>query len=83
MRTLDQEESTARVAHTDGPTPEEPIESLRELPELWDDADPSGRRLLAEALFDRIDILSVHQRIGLLYVTGRSDEARSVESRDG
>jgi DNA invertase Pin-like site-specific DNA recombinase len=57
MRTLDQDESRARAAHSDGPTPEEAIESLRELPELWDDAEPSGRKLLAESLFDRIDVL--------------------------
>ena len=46
-----------RAVHVDGPTPEEAVESLRELPQLWDDAEPSGRKLLAEALFDRIDVL--------------------------
>jgi hypothetical protein len=61
MRALDQEEARAKAAHSDGLTREEAIESLRELPELWDDADPSGRRLLAEALFERIDILGTRK----------------------
>ena len=61
MRTLDQEEARARAAHADGITPEEAIESLRELPSLWDDADPSGRKLLAEALFERIDVLGARK----------------------
>jgi len=58
MRTLDQEELIAKAVHTDGPTLEEAMDSLRELPKLWDDAEPSGRKLLAEeALMDRIDVL--------------------------
>ncbi len=61
MRSLDQEEATARAAHTDGLTSEEAIESLRELPKLWDDAEPSGRKLLAEALFERIDVLAARK----------------------
>jgi hypothetical protein len=28
---------------------------------LWDDADPSGRKLLAEALFERIDVLGARK----------------------
>ena len=61
MRALDQEEARAKVARADGPTPEEAVESLRELPKLWDDAEPSGRRLLAEALLDRIDGLGARK----------------------
>ena len=57
MRTLDQEELTAKALHADGPTAEEAVDSLRELPKLWDDAEPDGRKLLAEALMDRIDVL--------------------------
>jgi DNA invertase Pin-like site-specific DNA recombinase len=57
MRTLDQEEQRARGAAPEGPTADEATESLRELPKLWDDAEPSGRKLLAEALFERIDVL--------------------------
>jgi hypothetical protein len=41
----------------DGPTAEEAVDSLRELPKLWGDAKPDGRKLLAEALMDRIDVL--------------------------
>ena len=61
MRALDQEEARAKVARADGPTPEEAVELLRELPKLWDDAEPSGRRLLAEALLDRIDVLGARK----------------------
>ncbi len=61
MRTLDQQESQAKAVHADGLTPEEAIESLRELPQLWNDAEPSGRKLLAEALFERIDILGTRK----------------------
>ena len=61
MRALDQQERQAKAARADGPTPDEAVESLRELPELWDDAEPSGRRLLAEALLDRIDVLGARK----------------------
>jgi DNA invertase Pin-like site-specific DNA recombinase len=61
MRTLDQQESQAKAMHADGPTAEEAIESLRELPQLWNDAEPSGRKLQAEALFERIDILGTRK----------------------
>jgi DNA invertase Pin-like site-specific DNA recombinase len=57
MRALDQEEQAARGERAGGLTPQEAVESLRELPKLWDDAEPSGRKLLAEALFERIDVL--------------------------
>jgi len=60
-RTLDQQESQAKAVHADGLTREEAIESLRELPQLWNDAEPSGRKLLAEALFERIDILGTRK----------------------
>jgi DNA invertase Pin-like site-specific DNA recombinase len=61
MRMLDQQEQEAKGVHADGPTPEEAVESLRELPKLWDDAEPSGRKLLAEALFERIDVLGARK----------------------
>jgi hypothetical protein len=57
MRVLDREEEAARGSRDDGPTPEEAVEFLRDLPSIWDDAEPAGRKLLAEALFDRIDVL--------------------------
>jgi hypothetical protein len=47
----------ARGATPEGPSAEEATEFLRNLPELWDQAEPSGRKLLAEALFERIDAL--------------------------
>jgi DNA invertase Pin-like site-specific DNA recombinase len=57
MRALDQQEQGARGATPDGPSAEEATEFLRNLPGLWDQAEPSGRKLLAEALFERIDVL--------------------------
>ena len=57
MRALDQDEGRAREASPGGPSPEESVEAMRDLPSLWDQAEPSGRKLLAEALFERIDIL--------------------------
>ena len=57
MRALDQDEGRAREAGPGGPSPEESVEAMRDLPSLWDQAEPSGRKLLAEALFERIDIL--------------------------
>jgi DNA invertase Pin-like site-specific DNA recombinase len=57
MRALDQDEGRAREAGPCGPSPEESVEAMRDLPNLWDQAEPSGRKLLAEALFERIDIL--------------------------
>ena len=57
MRTLDQDEQRARGAAPEGPTADEVTEFLRNLPTLWDEAEPSGRKLLAEALFERIDVL--------------------------
>lgn len=47
----------ARGATPEGPSAEDATEFLRNLPELWDQAEPSGRKLLAEALFERIDVL--------------------------
>jgi len=57
MRALDQQEQGARGATPDGPSAEEATEFLRNLPGLWDRPKPSGRKLLAEALFERIDVL--------------------------
>jgi DNA invertase Pin-like site-specific DNA recombinase len=57
MRGLDREAEAARGVRAEGPTAEEAVEYLRHLPAVWDEAEPSGRRLLAEALFERIDVL--------------------------
>ena len=64
MRRLDQEERTARAAESTGPTAAEAVAYLRDLAALWDEADGSGRKLLAEALFDRIDVLGA-KRVNL------------------
>ena len=57
MRRLDQDEAEAQVTQADLPTAAEAVEYLGNLPQLWEEAEGSGRRLLAEALFDRIDVL--------------------------
>lgn len=57
MRRLDGEQIAAQSAEPNLTTPEEAVEYLQDLPRLWEEADGSGRRLLAEALFERIDIL--------------------------
>jgi DNA invertase Pin-like site-specific DNA recombinase len=64
MGRLDEEE---RAAHETKPAPAlepaEVVDYLRELPRLWDDA-PASRRGLAEALFERIEVLGL-RRMGL------------------
>ena len=57
MRRLDQDEAEAQVTQADLPTAAEATEYLGDLPRLWEEAEGSGRRLLAEALFERIDVL--------------------------
>jgi hypothetical protein len=59
------------------------VESLRELPQLWDDAESSGCKLLAQALFDRIDVLGarkvrLHPSIGDGSRVGRCLEWGSI-----
>lgn len=39
--------------------PSEALEWLRDLPALWAAADDSGRRLLTEALFEKVEVLGV------------------------
>ncbi len=57
MRRLDHEETVARATHADGPTAAEAVDYLSDLARLWGEAEGSGRRQLAEALFERIDVL--------------------------
>jgi DNA invertase Pin-like site-specific DNA recombinase len=57
MRRLDHEESVARATDADGPTAAEAVEFLSDLQRLWEEAEGTGRRQLAEALFERIDVL--------------------------
>ena len=61
MRRLDREEADAKSIVAAGPTRAEAAAYLRDLARLWDDADGSGRKLLAEALFDRIEVLGAHR----------------------
>jgi hypothetical protein len=61
MRRLDHEETAARASRADGPTAAEAVEYLSDLPKLWEEAEGSGRRQLAEALFERIDVLGARK----------------------
>jgi hypothetical protein len=64
MGRLDEEERAAReTAAAPALEPVEVVDYLRELPRLWDDA-PASRRGLAEALFERIEVLGL-RRMGL------------------
>ena len=55
---LDAEEAEAK-ASTQVVEPAEALAWLRDLPALWSAADDSGRRLLTEALFEKVEVLGV------------------------
>ena len=59
MAALDEQEAEA---HAGGPVTaleaSEVVAYLRDLPRLWDDA-PGSRRALAEALFERVEVLGL------------------------
>ena len=56
MARLDVEESEAK-ASTQVVDPSEALAWLRDLPALWAAAEDSGRRLLTEALFEKVEVL--------------------------
>jgi len=56
---LDREMDEAVASIEPGPTAEQAAEWLRDLPALWALAGPDGRRLLVEAIFERIDVLGL------------------------
>jgi hypothetical protein len=58
MTRLDAEEDQAK-ASTKTVEPAEALEWLRDLPALWEAADDSGRRLLTEAIFEKVEVLGV------------------------
>jgi hypothetical protein len=58
MALLDGEETEAK-ATTRVMEPSEALEWLRDLPALWAAAEDSGRRLLTEALFEKVEVLGV------------------------
>jgi DNA invertase Pin-like site-specific DNA recombinase len=61
MDRLDAEEAEARARINDGPTAAEAVAYLADLARLWDEAEGSGRKLLAEALFERVEVLGVRK----------------------
>lgn len=58
MVNLDAEEAIAR-ASTQVVSATEAVAWLHDLPALWKAADDSGRRLLTEAIFEKIEVLGV------------------------
>ena len=58
MARLDTEEADAR-ASTRVITAADAVAWLHDLPALWAAADDSGRRLLTEALFEKVEVLGV------------------------
>lgn len=58
MARLDAEEAEAK-ASTRAVEPSEALRWLRDLPALWEAADDSGRRLLTEAIFEKVEVLGV------------------------
>ena len=58
MRSLDLDEERARAGHAEAMPPSEVVGYLRDLPRWWDQA-PRSRRALAEALFERIEVLGL------------------------
>lgn len=61
MQKLDREETEAQATNADLPTAAEAVEYFRDLLRLWDEAEGSGCQQLAEALFDRIDVLGAQR----------------------
>lgn len=62
MASLDEQERAARAGVELAETMDaaEVVEYLRDLPRLWDDA-PASRRALAEAIFERIEVLGIRR----------------------
>jgi hypothetical protein len=58
MARLDEEEAAAK-ASTQVVDPAAALAWLRDLPALWKAADDSGRRLLTEALLEKVEVLGV------------------------
>ena len=58
MSRLDAEEANTRKS-TQGVSAAEAVSWLQDLPALWVSADDSGRRLLTEAIFEKVEVLGV------------------------
>lgn len=61
MSRFDAEEAAARERAIEGPTATEAVAYLRDLLVSWDEAEGSGRKLLAEALFERVEVLGTRK----------------------
>ena len=57
MRRLDHDERAAQATNAEVPTAAEAAAYLGDLARLWEEAEGTGRKQLAEALFERIDVL--------------------------
>jgi DNA invertase Pin-like site-specific DNA recombinase len=59
MARLDADEERARVTESPTPTAAQARAYLEDLPRLWDETTVDGRRAIAQAVFERIDVLGV------------------------
>jgi hypothetical protein len=59
MARLSRDEADARAVRRDLPTAEQAQAYLADLPRLWNSASAEARKLLANALFERVDVLGV------------------------
>ena len=59
MRRLDAEDAAAVVRPSRVPTPSDVRAYLESLPELWAKTTDAGRHAIADAVFERIDVLGV------------------------
>ena len=59
MARLDADAAAAMVRPSRTPTAAESLAYLEELPTLWEETSDAGRRAIAEATFERIDVLGV------------------------
>lgn len=61
MTRLREEELAAKAVNRSAPTSEEARSYLTDLPRLWEASGPDERKLLANALFERVDVLGVER----------------------
>jgi len=59
MRRLDEEEARAEESEVAVPTHDDVVGYLANLSKLWDETETEGRHAIAEAMFDRLDVLGL------------------------
>jgi hypothetical protein len=59
LKRLDAEEAAAHAAPSQSPTAAQARAYLEDLPRLWRETSPEGRRGLAQAIFEKVEVLGV------------------------